>query len=216
MTEESCIKLSESLKLYYKSLSEEQRKELSIKAHNRWKNLPQELKDKMSKERHDNAVGEKNPMYGKSCTDFMTDDEILLMKIHSSEATKKLWQNPEYRNKVLSATLLNPNIDHDCRKYMTAEEILRWKANISIATSGENNPMYGKNSWEKCTPEQRIDRAKRFSQNMKGKNKGRKMMQLPGTNELKFVHSNDVQSYLDQGYVYSSKNKRKYISQLKT
>ena len=41
--------------------------------------------------------------------------------------------------------------------------------------SGCGNPMYGKSSWEKCTPEQRADRAARYSQSMKGKNKGKHM-----------------------------------------
>ena len=63
--------------------------------------------------------------------------------------------------------------------------------------------MYGKDSWAKCTPEERAARAKKFSQSMKGKNKGRKMMQLPGTNVVRFVHPDDVQSYLDKGYLFS-------------
>lgn len=52
--------------------------------------------------------------------------------------------------------------------------------------------MYGKSSWEKCTPEQRADRIKKFKQSIAGKNKGRKFMQLPGTYELKFVKSEEI------------------------
>lgn len=44
---------------------------------------------------------------------------------------------------------------------------------------------------------------------MKGKNKGRRMMQLPGTNEVKFVHPNDVQNYLKQGYLFSNPHSQK-------
>lgn len=44
---------------------------------------------------------------------------------------------------------------------------------------------------------------------MKGKNKGKRMMQLPGTNEVKFVHPNDIQSYLDKGYLFSDSKGRK-------
>ena len=46
---------------------------------------------------------------------------------------------------------------------------------MRLHSSGQNNAMYGKSSWEKCTPEQRVDRAKRYSQSMRGKNKGKHM-----------------------------------------
>ncbi len=82
----------------------------------------------------------------------------------------------------------NPMYGHSCTEYMTDEEIKSWKASLSKAASGKNNPMYGKSSWEKCTPEQRVDRAKRFSQNMKGKNKGKRCMKLPNEDHWKFVN----------------------------
>ena len=75
--------------------------------------------------------------------------------------------------------------------------------------SGKNNPMYGKDSWAKCSLEERKCRSKKYSQSMKGKNKGRKMMQRPGTNIVKFVHPNDIQSYLDQGYVFTNSRGQK-------
>lgn len=43
-----------------------------------------------------------------------------------------------------------------------------------LHNAGKNNPMYGKNSWEKCTPSERADRARRSAQSMKGKNVGRR------------------------------------------
>lgn len=92
-------------------------------------------------------------MYGHSCTEFMTDEEIIQWKNNKSKAIKECWKRPEYREKILALTFKNPNVDHDCRKYMTNEEIAQWKSNISKATSGKNNPMYGKSSWENCTPE---------------------------------------------------------------
>ena len=57
-------------------------------------------------------------------------------------------------------------------------------------------------------------RRRKMSDSMKGKNKGRKMMQMPGTNQLKFVKVEEVQQYLDQGYVFSSKEKRKTIANI--
>ena len=44
-----------------------------------------------------------------------------------------------------------------------------WK----LHTQGENNPMFGKSSWEKCTEEEKADRKRRYSKSMKGKNVGK-------------------------------------------
>lgn len=45
---------------------------------------------------------------------------------------------------------------------------------IKMHSAGKNNPMYGKSSWEKCTPSEKADRAKRYAKSMKGKNVGRR------------------------------------------
>ena len=44
-----------------------------------------------------------------------------------------------------------------------------WKLHMK----GENNPMFGKSSWEKCTEEEKADRKHRYSKSMKGKNVGK-------------------------------------------
>ena len=51
--------------------------------------------------------------------------------------------------------------------FLTPEEHMR------LHGIGQNNPMSGKSSWEKCTTEQRKDRSRRFSISMKGKNAGK-------------------------------------------
>lgn len=51
--------------------------------------------------------------------------------------------------------------------FLTQEEHMR------LHGIGQNNPMSGKSSWEKCTVEQREDRSRRFSSSMKGKNAGK-------------------------------------------
>ena len=43
-----------------------------------------------------------------------------------------------------------------------------------LHSTGENNPMHGKDSWAKCTPEERADRASRYSHTMKGVNSRKK------------------------------------------
>ena len=45
-----------------------------------------------------------------------------------------------------------------------------WKLHMQ----GENNSMFGKSSWEKCTEEEKADRKRRYSKSMKGKNVGKK------------------------------------------
>ena len=51
---------------------------------------------------------------------------------------------------------------------------------------------------------------------MKGKNKGKIFVQLPGTDELKFIKREDLQTYLNQGYLLSNThNKRKEIRNMK-
>ena len=227
-TEQSLQKLSLALKNKYANMTKEERNRIceahkdawkdktleerhahgqKIKAH--WDSLSKEEKEAYSSKMSELNSGENNPMYSHSCTEFMTNEEIAQWKSNIGKASHKMWKQPTYREKVLALTLLNPNIDHDCRKYMTDEEIKSWKASLSKATSGKNNPMYGKSSWEKCTPEQRADRARRYSQNMKGKNKGKRCMKLPNESHWKFVNQQDVQKYLDMGYEFYSRNKGK-------
>lgn len=45
---------------------------------------------------------------------------------------------------------------------------------MKLHSTGSSNAMFGRSSWDKCTPEEREDRAKRCSQSMKGKNSGKK------------------------------------------
>ena len=120
-----------------------------------------------------------------------------------------MWKNNEYRTKVLSLTIQNQNISRDVRKYMSEDEIKQWKENISKATKGENNPMYGKSSWEKCSTEERAERIARYKNSMKGKNKGKRCMKLPNETSWKFVKQEDIQKYLDLGYVFYNQNKGK-------
>ena len=46
--------------------------------------------------------GKNNPMYGKSIMDIMSDDQIIEWKRKVSERAHALWQDEEYRKKVLS------------------------------------------------------------------------------------------------------------------
>jgi hypothetical protein len=103
-------------------------------------------------------MSKNNAMNNHNIMDFMTDNEIAEWKKRMSQASKNMWKNKEYREKVLPLTLKNPNISHDARNYMTEDKIKQWKENIGKGLRGEKNGMYGKSSWEKCTPEQRKNR----------------------------------------------------------
>ena len=46
---------------------------------------------------------------------------------------------------------------------------------MKLHSTGKNNPMYNKSSWEKCTEEERKKRAEKYSNSMRGKNIGKKM-----------------------------------------
>ena len=54
--------------------------------------------------------------------------------------------------------------------YLNEEEIEQWKRNLSIAFSGENNPMYGKNPRDYMTEDSKKERDKKQSESMKGRN----------------------------------------------
>lgn len=72
----------------------------------------------------------------------------------------------------------------------------------------------GSDTWKHLSTEQRLDRISRYKESMKGKNKGRKVMQLPGTNDLKAVRPDEVQDYLNRGYVFSSRRKREQVANM--
>ena len=154
-------------------------------------------------------MSKNNAMNNHNIMDFMTDNEIAEWKKQRSYASKNMWKNKEYREKVLPLTLQNPSISHDVRNYMTEDKIKQWKENIGKSVSGEKNGMYGKSSWEKCTPEQRENRIQRFKNSIKGKNKGKRCMKLPNETHWKYVKQEDIQKYLDLGYEFYSQNKGK-------
>ena len=66
--------------------------------------------------------------------------------------------------------------------------------------------MFGKSSWEKYSKEEREARIERYKNSMKGKtNKGKRCMCLPGDSHFKMVKKEDIQKYLDLGYVFYHK-----------
>jgi hypothetical protein len=52
--------------------------------------------------------------------------------------------------------------------------------------------MYGKSSWEKQTDKEKLNRINKFKANMKGKNKGKKVLRHPKTLNIISVFPNEV------------------------
>ena len=209
MSEEENQQRRERIKQYWKNRTDEEKAEHGKRIKLSWSKRTPEWKQKYSALKSEQTKGKNNPMYGKSIMDIMSDDQIIEWKRKLGERAHALWQDEEYRKKVLSQTLQKPGLNHDCRQYMTDEQITKWKENLSKAGSGKNNPMYGKSSWEKCTEEQRAKRIEKFKKSMAGKNAGKRCMKLPGETHYKYVKPDEVQIYLGMGYEFYSRNKGK-------
>ena len=122
--------------------------------------------------------GWANGMYGENVKDHMSEEKCQQWFANVKARNQEIASRPDRHQKMSAVTAgeKNPMYGHSCTEFMTESEIQQWHKNLSRANTGEKNPMYGKDSWAKCTSEERAARAKKFSQSMKGKNKGRKMM----------------------------------------
>lgn len=71
---------------------------------------------------------------------------------------------------------------------------------------GKNNPMYGKSSWLKCTPEQKADRIARWQKSLgdRGKDttKDSRWMYHIETNHCTLVLKDNIDTYLQKGYTF--------------
>ena len=78
---------------------------------------------------------------------------------------------------------------------MTEEKINEMKRKISIATSGENNPMYGKNPLDYMTEEAKKERGRKISEANKGKNNGNAKSVICLTTKKIFYSSSEGAKY---------------------
>lgn len=71
---------------------------------------------------------------------------------------------------------------------------------------GKNNPVYGKSSWLKCTPEQKADRIARWQKSLgdRGKDttKDSRWMYHIETNHCTLVLKDNIDTYLQKGYTF--------------
>lgn len=157
--------------------------------------------------------GPANGMYGKKLRDCMSEEKYEAWLKSSAEASRKVAQRHEWHKKMseVNSGKNNPMYGKNWQDFSTPEKIALHNLRISQAIKGRK----GSDSWKYLTPEQRLDRISRYKESMKGRNKGRKVMQLPGTNVLKAVRPDEVQDYLNQGYVFSSRQKREQIARMK-
>lgn len=157
--------------------------------------------------------GPANGMYGKKLRDCMSEEKYEAWLKSIAESNRKHAQRPEWHKKMSEVTSgkNNPMNGKNWQDFSTPEKIALHNLRISQAIKGRK----GSDSWKYLTPEQRLDRISRYKESMKGRNKGRKVMQLPGTNVLKAVRPDEVQDYLNRGYVFSSRRKREQIANMK-
>lgn len=109
--------------------------------------------------------GPANGMFGKNIKDYMTAENYELWHQHITDRNREIASRPGRSEKMSSVTAgeKNPMFGHACTEFMDDASIERWHENLSKANSGENNPMFGKNSWANWTGEKREDRKRRFS-----------------------------------------------------
>lgn len=98
-----------------------------------------ESKEKQRLKKIGKYIGKNNPMYGKSCTDYMDDNKIALWKLHISESVKG-------KN--------NPMYGKDWRIGKTKEEILSRNNNI-------------KNTFANKTKEEKAEISRKISESQK-------------------------------------------------
>lgn len=79
---------------------------------------------------------EDNPMFGHSCTEFMTEDKIQQWKENKSKSQKKFYEEHSEKKQFGKN---NPMYGHSVTEFMSDDKIKTWKENISKANSGKNN-----------------------------------------------------------------------------
>lgn len=153
--------------------------------------------------------GEQNGMFGKNPFENKSKEELdeiwnkrtetnknkptevlIQESINRSNAAKKCWENEEYRQNVINGIL----------KSMTPDRIL----SMSEAMTGENNPMFGKSSWDFMSEDDKKKRYEKIKENNKGERNpafGRTWMYHPQLNKRKYAKPEEVDILLDLGYV---------------
>lgn len=99
-----------------------------------WKNKSDEEKKRYSELKHQQSLGQKNPMYGKNSRDFMTYEAIIKMDRKRKLTWKKKTKEELKVKEQKRQQSLNARTDEEKQK---THELL------SLASSGKNNPMYG-------------------------------------------------------------------------
>jgi hypothetical protein len=135
----------------------------------------------------------------------MTEEEHMKWYNNVLKHNREYSKNKSWRKKMseVNSGKNNPMYGKPCYYNMTEEEIKTWRKHLSEAKIGSKNNMYGKSSWANCSDEERKIRIEKFRKNIKGKNKNKRALQLPGTNKVIFVKETEVQKYLNIGYLFS-------------
>ena len=92
--------------------------------------------------------GEKNPMYGRSCTEFMTEEQIKQWHDNHKGEKHQFYGKKRPDQSVRMSGEKNPMHGHSCKEFMSENQILEWKKNLSVSSSGERNGFFGKHHTE--------------------------------------------------------------------
>jgi len=172
--------------------------------------ISEETSKKMVETRMQNNsyASERNGMYGRHLSDFMELDAYEdLIKRHAKSARERA-SDEEWLKKMSEVTSGERNgmYGKHLKDLMDPDAYARMCENH--AHFGEDNPMFGKSSWENCTPEQRTARIEKFRASIKGKNKGRMKVVNKETGKIRLVKPDELESFLAAGYVLPPKNRR--------
>ena len=212
MSDETKQKISNFRKIYYQSMSDNEKQEYSKKFKDIWTNKSQNEKNEIIEKCRQAALGKNNPMFGHSCTEFMSDEKIIQWKQHISEKTSGK-NNPMYGKSI--------------KDYMSPEKIKQLKEKHK-QYCGEKSPCFGTKmmydldgnrhyikhdkieyylsiGWKPSKIELKKNRIKDTTNPAYG----RKWMYHPKTLDRVYVKQHDIQKYLELGYQYGVKPKTK-------
>ena len=139
--------------------------------------------------------GEKNPMYGRKGK----LSPVFGISPFANFTDKEM---DDYREAQHISHLGKPAWNKGKKGFKQSEETCK---KLSIANSGENNPMHGHSVTEFMTDEEITNWRKNIGKN----SKGRKHMYHPITLENIKPKLENVQKYLNLGYVFGQHNKTK-------
>lgn len=120
--------------------------------------------------------GKRNPMYGRSCTEFMSEEQIEQWHDNHRGKNHQFYGKKRPDHSIRMSGQKNPMCGRSCTEFMSEEQILEWKKNLSASNSGERNGFFGKHHTEETINKIKSKAKERIAKNGgHGFNYGKKM-----------------------------------------